>query len=401
MKHPMKTSLFLLVLCLCTEVSAQTITVPDVEALPGETVAFTLNLTGGREASYTAVQFDAQFPATGFDTAGSNSYTVSPQWNGATSYINNLDESGLVSIGFANSSAIIGSDVEGLISVNFVVASNLDYGDYVVTLKNISFGYNISDYDYAPDVTFTVNVVEHHSVLLDETSTTPPIAATDVNVRVKRTISANEWSTICLPFAMTEEQVKSAFGADAVLADFIGYEATEEDGDIVGISVNFDKPSSFEANHPYLIKVSAPVSEFSVAGVDIDPEEEPIVATVKRTRNRWSEFIGTYAAETEVPEYCLFISNNKFYYSTGSTKMKAYRGYFDFYDVLTEVEDASSAKIRFVVNGEESAVHEINAPAIPKGVVYNMNGQIMGTNLDIISLPKGLYIVDGKKIMNN
>lgn len=400
MNYKMKKTLFLLAFCACcAKASAQTITVPDVEALPGETVAFTLNLANGRENAYTALQFDVQFPATGFTTTGS--YTISSQWKSAMANIGNVDANGIASIPVAAGENISATDVEGLLTVEFTVGSGVAIGDYEVTLKNPWFGYGTSSKDYLDDVTFTVNVVEHHSVLLDETSTTPPDVATSVNVRVKRTISANEWSTICLPFAMTEEQVKSAFGADAVLADFIGYEATEEDGDIVGISVNFDKPSSFEANHPYLIKVSAPVSEFSVAGVDIDPEEEPIVATVKRTRNRWSEFIGTYAAETEVPEYCLFISNNKFYYSTGSTKMKAYRGYFDFYDVLTEVEDASSAKIRFVVNGEESAVHEINAPAIPKGVVYNMNGQIMGTNLDIISLPKGLYIVDGKKIMNN
>ena len=44
---------------------AQTVTVADVEALPGETVAFSLNLTGGKAGLYKAMQFDIQFPATG------------------------------------------------------------------------------------------------------------------------------------------------------------------------------------------------------------------------------------------------------------------------------------------------------------------------------------------------
>ena len=41
-------------------------------------------------------------------------------------------------------------------------------------------------------------------------------------VRVKRTINANEWSTICLPFAITAEQVKGVFGDDVQLGDFTG-----------------------------------------------------------------------------------------------------------------------------------------------------------------------------------
>ena len=45
-------------------------------------------------------------------------------------------------------------------------------------------------------------------LLLDETSTTAPEVATGVDVRVKRTINANEWSTICLPFAMSTAQCK-------------------------------------------------------------------------------------------------------------------------------------------------------------------------------------------------
>lgn len=54
-----------------------------------------------------------------------------------------------------------------------------------------------------------------------------PEAAEGVNVRVKRTIKANEWSTLVLPFAMTAEQVKSAFGNDVQLADFTGVETEE------------------------------------------------------------------------------------------------------------------------------------------------------------------------------
>ena len=240
---------------------------------------------------------------------------------------------------------------------------------------------------------------ESLAIVFDENSASILEAATGVDVRVKRTIRADEWSTICLPFAMTEAQVKAAFGSDVQLADFMGYEVEEdEDGNVAGLSVNFSDADAIEANHPYLIKVSAAVSEFTADGVDIDPEDEPTVAAVKRTRKQWSEFIGTYAANTAVPEKTLFLSGNKFYYSTGATKMKAFRGYFDFYDVLTEV-DESYAKVRFFIDDTAAEIEGIGG-VMQTGAVYSVSGVRMGTADRLKTLPKGLYIVNGKKVYN-
>lgn len=77
------------------------------------------------------------------------------------------------------------------------------------------------------------------------------MAETNANVRVRRTIKAGEWNTICLPFAMTAEQVKGAFGNDVQIGDFNDYEF---DGDV--ISVKFRNATAIEANHPYIIKVA-------------------------------------------------------------------------------------------------------------------------------------------------
>ena len=194
------------------------------------------------------------------------------------------------------------------------------------------------------DIAFTVTIgaPADTRTIFDETSTTPPSAATGVDVRVKRTINANEWSTLCLPFAMSEAQVKAAFGEDVQLADFTGCE-TEGDETIVGIKVNFVAVSAIEANHPYLIKVSEAVSEWTVDGVDVEPDEasvdcDRIGSGTKRDPYLWNSFVGTYVAGTEVPAQTLFLNGNQFWYSTGATTMKAFRGYFDFYEVLAEVD---------------------------------------------------------------
>lgn len=240
------------------------------------------------------------------------------------------------------------------------------------------------------------------SVLLDETSTDALMDAVGVDVCVKRTIKANEWSTLVLPFAMTETQVKEAFGNDVLLADFTGYQKTMDGDEIVGILMNFKTATTIEANHPCLIKVTSAIDEFSLENVDINPEEEPKHATIERNQSQWSELIGTYKADTKVPDKCLFISNNKFSYSVGKTKMKAFRAYFNLYDILSSAKEAES-KIRFTIEEETTTIKELKDRE-----VEGFNNQcselksswhtLSGLRLRGKPVEKGTYIYNGKKV---
>lgn len=393
----MKLTIIALALCFCGTVAhAQTVSVADVEALPGETVAFTLNLAGGKADTYTAMQFDAQFPTSGFTTTGK--YVVSDLWENATAIIGSVDAEGLATIPVASSESISQADVEGLLTVSFSVGSDVAFGEYDVTLTNLWFGYGTSSKDYLEDVTFKVKVVERHTVVLDENSTVAPTEATGVNVRVVRTINANTWSTICLPFDMSEEQVKAAFGDDVELADFTEWSSEEDDeGNIVEIEIGFAEIAEIEANHPCLIKVSSPIEEFTLDGIDIVVDEEPMVQVGKKKAER-GYLMGTYVANTTVPEYNLFLNNNLFWYSTGLTTMKAFRAYFELADVLTEVEEAN-AKVRLVVGDDEaSALNTISVGNVEAdGVWYTMDGRKLSGK----PTEKGIYIVNGKKVMKN
>lgn len=253
-------------------------------------------------------------------------------------------------------------------------------------------------------VNFTITIGEPSDgrTVLDETSTTAPEAAENVNVRVLRTIKANEWSTIVLPFAMSEAQVKTAFGDDVKLADFTSWSSEEDDeGDIMSISVGFTAIDAIAANHPCLIKVSSAISEFTVDGVDIDPEDEPTVQVGKKKVEK-GFLIGTYVAQTVVPENNLFLSENEFWYSTGLTKMKAFRAYFELYDVLAQVEDGynSATNIRLSVSeGEATGVKGVGEGVANRATgVYTLQGvKVNGTR----TLPKGVYVVNGKKVVKN
>ena len=367
-------SLFTL-LVVGTNISAQTFSVDDVEVRAGiTTVTVPLRVLGAE--AMTSMHIELSDPSGYFAI---QSASATPAWTS------------LISTGSAGMSAISTSvnafSGDGVVAmVELSMPENIEIGIYPVSITNA----RINGVDVA-GTTFNVNVTDY--VILDENSTTAPEAAEDVNVRVRRTISANLWNTICLPFEMTAEQVKESFGDDVKLADFTGYVAEEDDdGNITGIAVNFEPVTAIEANHPYIIMVSAPVAEFSVEGVSLDPEEEPTKATIKRTKKQWSEMIGTYVAETTIDDQMLVLSGGKFWYSTGLIKMKAFRAYFDFYDVLTEVEDAG-VKVFVYVDGEETSVSGINWQGEPDNT-FDLNGRRV-----IKPAGNGIYIVSRKKIL--
>ena len=289
-----------------------------------------------------------------------------------------------------------------LITIN--IPEDYEEGTYEVNILEGAF----SDADNnLTEISQTVTselTIGDNSIVLDENST-EEIAATDgpVKVVVKRTLKADQWSTICLPFDMTEEQVYAAFGDDVQLQEFDSYDAEYDDDDnVTGILVHFvdaDLSEGFYGNYPYMIKVSDDIAEFSVT-TTIDPLEDDCYSEYDngrtgRNRHVYGTFYGTYHAQTTVPENGLFLSGNKFWYSTGKTKMKAFRGWFEFEDVLADVA-AAGANIGFTFDGT-TGIREIRSQSMAEGAVYTLQGQFIGKDIDLKKLPRGIYIVNGKK----
>ena len=157
-----------------------------------------------------------------------------------------------------------------------VKATQLAFSEYV------GGNYETINFD---DVVIKVKIIENR-IPLDENAEEAPAAAENVNVKVLRTIKANNWSTICLPFAMSEEQVVKAFGDDVQVAEFT---ACKWDEETKNISLTFTSKAqkSIEANHPLLIKVTTAISHdtgFDVDNVTISPDEAEITVVDYRCK---------------------------------------------------------------------------------------------------------------------
>lgn len=402
----MKKKIFLMITLLVGIVSAQAtndVVVGDVTIPQGGSGVVNIELNNNDD-EFTAYQFRLILPeGLNFvaDKKGNPSFVAGDRYDDHSISSSTLGVFSCISTTLAPISGTSGS----LLSVDVTASADVAVGTKLnVTLGEIectTSGTSPKAVKFE-DVTFTVTIgdpADTH-VVLDETSTTAPVASGGaVDIMVKRTIKANEWSTLVLPFNMTEAQVKEALGSDVQLAEFEDYEAEyDADDNVTGLTVNFlatNLSDGFYANYPYLVKTSKDITEFFVTAT-IDPDEEDAVAEFTNGKTGpkkevYGKLIGTYHAGDAIPADGLFLSGNKFWYSTGATIIKAFRAYFEFIEVLSGVAEA---KVRFMVDEDAAAIEGIT-PDMENGVWYTLDGrQLNGKPTE-----KGVYIVDGKKVL--
>lgn len=249
---------------------------------------------------------------------------------------------------------------------------------------------------------FTVTIIENRITLDENVGVTSETPTGEQNVLVKRTLKADNWNTICLPFAMTADQVKAAFGEGVQLADFNGCDSDgDKDNPSTSIKVKFNAVDAIEANHPYLIKVESALTEFRADAVTISPDEENAIIQMDKSSGRnpvYNSFVGTYNPSTIIPVGGLFLNSNKFYYSNGNSKLKAFRAYFDFAVSWLEEAPYAESKISISVDDDATSIDGIGYQRITEGV-YDLSGRkIQLENGDLNKLQKGVYIIDGKKV---
>ncbi len=201
----------------------------------------------------------------------------------------------------------------------------------------------------------------------------------DVAVRLNRTLTSGHWNTFAVPFDIETESLK-----DAQIAKFTGK--------MEGSTMIFENGQTrIEAGTPYLVKweVKNPTYE----SVTLKATKAQTVSSADKLYS----FVATYGPATlalDKTERYLG-SDGNLYYPTGTegqaNRLKGLRAYY-------RVPATAGTKIAFF--------DETTGIALPKEQsqpcqfkVYNLNGQYLGSSLN--GLPKGLYIVNGRKVIIN
>lgn len=350
-----------------------TLAIANVQnAVQGKTGSLDIVLSGSPR-TYRDFQFDITLPA-GLAYTG---HSAGALLNGHT-----IQTSGSGTIRFTGYSTGTLTDTNGtLLTISFTVAKSATAGDNTVTLANAVF----SD-DAATHYTLTAgdNTVTVTLTLSDD-DTAAPTPASGVNVTLSRSFAVNKWYTICLPFALSADKVKSAFGTNVKIGDFNGYTINGS-----SIGVNFTTVTAMAANHPYIIKVTdGAVNDPTFNGVDIVAGSPVNNKGTDDTPANIKAMIGVYT-ETTLENNWLYINGNQFKYSTGTSKVSPYRAYFRFCDFTGAMHSRSI----IIVEDGATGIRLIDGDRAD-GDWYDLSGRRLSGK----PASKGVYIQNGKKVV--
>lgn len=299
---------------------------------------------------------------------------------------------------------------EGIELFTFYVKCDegVDLGEYSFTTTHLEFAdMKTGQSFHCTPKKCTLNVIEYAPRVISEEDTEVAEASTEPEeVTVKRTIKANTWSTLTLPFDLTGDQVAEAFGDDVQIAEFTDFEMNEKDQFVVNFASD-DPADGLFANYPYIIKTSKAIDQFLVKDVEVDANEEEAYINYDNGRPQthpkyefYAAMYGTLHNGVSVPKNGLFLRNNKFFVSDGGSVLQGLRAYFVIKDYEFFGEEA--ANISFAIDGETTAIEgvSVNGSEIVSGDVYSVNGTFMGRAENVMkSLPRGIYIVNNKKVV--
>ena len=273
---------------------------------------------------------------------------------------------------------------------------------------NLGFASNkfIFDNDYNKYVyiykSITPSLTLETSKSLSETVKDKDITGKVPSIKIDRSFIADGgWYTICLPFSLTEDDIKKQFKG----AEFQGFDGVDQQDKT--INLKFKKVTTTKAGKPYLIKPIKDITAADLTFINKQIEQTTPVDVsymLESDANKTFTFKGVFSPFTADSEE-LADKNIKFLSGVkgldlvspnGTGTMKCYRAYFVFPGKKGIVE--TEAKI--TNHDEATAVQPVKRQeAETEHVVFSISGQKVGKVKNASQLPKGVYIINKKRIM--
>lgn len=211
------------------------------------------------------------------------------------------------------------------------------------------------------------------AVALDETADNaiePKVA----DVTLTRTLKAEKWNTLVLPFAVSADKVKAQFGEGVEVAEYSNTDGEE---------INFSSTEDIKANVPVLIKPTTVSAEntYTFDGVTL-------VAGEPKTIGVSYDFVGSYKPYNLATDNYMLYNNQWWKNEEGDNyKVNAFSAY-------VQATTAEAAKqLTLVIDGQTTGLKLNTVTGNIEGETYNMAGQRVANSY------KGLVIKNGKKII--
>lgn len=245
--------------------------------------------------------------------------------------------------------------------------------------QKVSFKNDQVVWNYAAPTSIKI-YVDYPVIDLAEESANNLKTLDNTYVKLNRTLVANKWNTLCVPFAISEEEIKANFGEGTLV---------EKLDAVNGNTVNFADATSIEAGVPYLIKPTVAGTTYTFNGKEVSADAP------KTEGNADVTFQGIYSptdiTNNGTVKAAGVTEDGKVLFVNPGSKTKAFRCFF----TISDNASITPAMLKVSIKGVETAINSIvmgNSNATDNAV-YNLQGQRVNGN----SLTKGIYIKNGKK----
>lgn len=295
---------------------------------------------------------------------------------------------------------------EGASEYSFNVTAGKTYFVFTNRTKLGFYGFRFTPDENFTEVTITPSAEDAISYKLTKS---PETAGSSVAYKVdqsfKRKLNAGMWNTLCLPFSLNEDQTKAALPKGFEIVDFYS---------VKNDKLTFKKHyyQMIDAGRPYLIWIPGKLGEkydmkFPTGYVAYDDNtsgRNPINVNGEDDSADKYVWTGTYQ-QMSLPKNAYFVAQNPENGKTvikqnvsGKSQTKGYRAYLVAASGVTPVKALSidyDGVDEEVTTGIDDIMADLTDPETT-GKVYNLGGQLVSRN-GLQSLPKGIYIMNGKK----
>lgn len=288
--------------------------------------------------------------------------------------------------------------------VRLTVVGGLNLADNI-KVYGLALGSDINEDGTSTDCPEEFLVLDEDETLDDNRS------LTKATMVFHRTFTPGKWNSLILPIDMNAKQVTAAFGKDTKLAKFDKY---DENWIYFSPVVPDANGNMLEANIPYIIyptsqpdyvnrnynvgsnkekHIDGPV--YTVTGIYYggQPTEMKCNDTGSSTNTGMTHY-GSYVHRQEVPAKSYMLSKGDMVHTSKVHNVKSYRSWLE---ETTPSEKTLQLKVSDSDNST-TGIKVIEEAPQNANAVYNVNGMRMNSsNTD--NLPKGVYIINNKKVV--
>ena len=224
-----------------------------------------------------------------------------------------------------------------------------------------------------------------------------------------RTFTTDKWNSLILPVNMNADQVKAAFGAEAKVARF-----SRLQNKWIYFNMQTENDLLIKKNVPYIIKPTKEPTAvnrnynvggektkhinglvYTVTGIGYTDQTATLKYEDKENTNGMIHY-GSYEKPTVVPadSYILHNSGDMVHTAVEHKNIKSYRTW-----LRETTPSGETLQMRVEQNdGPSTGIKVIEETAKNANAVYNVNGMRMNSS-NTNNLPKGVYIINNKKVV--